>query len=93
MRFSVWFYVEIKEKVENDYHMPGSSHWLNDSYFNMIWDVEKEVKIIKRGRLWCLAKTQTKHVKMYRMDISVYGLTNEKKSVCRQVIKIILYPK
>lgn len=83
MRFSVWFYVGIKEKVENDYHMSGSSHWLNGSYFKMIWDVEKEVKIMKRGRLWCLAKTHTKHVKMYRMDISGYELKNEKKSVCR----------
>lgn len=39
------------KRVENDYHTPGSSHWLGGSSFKMIGNVEKEVQIMERGRL------------------------------------------
>ena len=40
----------LKKKVENNYHVPGSSHWLDSSSLKMLQNVEKELKITERGR-------------------------------------------
>lgn len=39
------------KRVENDDRMPGLNRQLGGGCFKMIWDVEKEVQIMTRGKL------------------------------------------